>query len=281
MAEHFFIYNNQFYPEGAPVVSSGNRSLRYGDGLFETMKMINGKIINKEYHFERLFHGLTMLRFAVQENMDKYFFEKKINELVIKNGHEKAARIRLMLFRGDSGIFDFASNLPGYLIETFGINEEFRLNDKGLVVDIFPDARKSIDSFSNIKTNNYLPYIMAALYAKENELDDCLILNSYERICDSTIANVFIVKDKKIYTPPLSEACVAGVTRRSLLKREIFNKYIFIEKPLSDDELLLADELFLTNSIYHIRWVKKFRHKIYNNNIIKEIYKSLLQTIVE
>src|SRR5664279_1498152 len=105
MIEHFFIYNDKFYPEGAPVISSGNRSLRYGDGLFETMRMVKGKILNREFHFERLFCGLALLQFEFSKTLSGGFFEKKINELVTKNKNTGSARIRLMLFRGDGGIF--------------------------------------------------------------------------------------------------------------------------------------------------------------------------------
>jgi branched-chain amino acid aminotransferase len=280
MVEHFFIYNDKLYGADRAVISPGNRSLRYGDGLFETMKMIKGCIILKEFHFERLYNGLNVLQFDVPKILNRAFFEKKINELVSKNNDVSAARIRLMLFRGNGGIFDVQNNKPNYIIESFPINEVMKLNENGLVVDVFPDARKSIDAFSNLKSNNYLPYAMAGLFAKKNKLNDCIILNSFERICDSVIANVFIIRDNKIYTPPLAEGCVAGTMRRWLLEKINHKTYRVIEKSLTVIDILEADELFLTNSIYHIRWVKSFRDKNYTNVITKEIYKQIAQTIV-
>ncbi len=279
MIEHFFIYNNKFYKTGIPVISAGNRALRYGDGLFETMKIIKGRILNDTFHFERLFNGLTLLQFDIPKNFNPVFLQKRIKELLLKNNHDKVARIRLMIFRGNGGIFDPENLLPNYIIETWPLPNEINLNENGLVVDIFPGAKKSCDIFSNLKSNNYLPYVMAGLFAKENKLNDCIVLNSFERICDSAIANIFIVKGNNIYTPPLAEGCVAGVVRRWMLEKFKLEKFIVSEKNLSVNDLFMADEFFLTNSVYHMRWVKQFRERTYPNKISAEIYDYMLQTI--
>ncbi|MEO8415045.1 MAG: aminotransferase class IV [Ginsengibacter sp.] len=279
MMEHFFIYNNKFYPEDAPVISSGNRSLRYGDGLFETMRMVKGTIQNKEFHFERLFNGLSLLQFECPNILNAAYLGKKINELVAKNKHTGSARIRLMLFRGNGGIFDPENNKPNYIIESLDLASEMRLNENGLIVDVFPNAKKSCDIFSNLKSNNYLPYTMAGLFAKKNKLNDCIVLNTFDRICDSAIANIFIIEEENIYTPPLAEGCVAGVMRRWMLEKFSFKKYQVLENELSVDDVLNAEEFFLTNSIYHLRWVKNFRKKNYGNDKIREIYQHILQTI--
>ncbi len=278
MIEHFFCYNDKFYPADTPVINPGNRSLRYGDGLFETMKMIDGNIINKDFHFERLFSGLSILLFDIRKNFNAEFLEEKVKAIAAKNKHSDTARIRLMVFRASGGIFDPENHLPNYIIETWKL-DEMRLNENGLVVDIFPGARKSCDDFSNLKSNNYLPYVMAGLFAKKNKLNDCIVLNMHERICDSAIANVFIIEGNNIYTPPLAEGCVGGVMRRWMLEKFNLKKYKVVEKNLSVNVLMKADEFFLTNSIYYLRWVKSLREKNYGNTKTKEIYDHILQTI--
>jgi len=279
MAELFFIYNDKFYPANTPVITPGNRSLRYGDGLFETMKIVEGKIINKDFHFERLFTGLALLQFDIPKNFHASFLFGKISELVKKNNHVALARVRLMIFRGNGGIFDPENLRPNYIIESWPLSNQMTLNENGLVVDVFPGAKKSCDSFSNLKSNNYLPYVMAGLYANKNKLNDCIVLNSFDRVCDSAIANIFIIKKDKIFTPPLSEGCVAGVMRRWLLEKSRLKKYKILEKNFSLNDLENADEFFLTNSIYILRWVKAFRGKNYSNKIITEIYNHIVQTI--
>lgn len=279
MSELFFIYNNKFYPANTPVISSGNRSLRYGDGLFETMKMAKGRIINKDFHFERLFSGLALLQFDIPKNFHTAFLLEKIIELVKKNNHVASARVRLMIFRGNGGIFDPENLRPNYIIESWPLSNGMSLNENGLVVDVFPGARKSCDSFSNLKSNNYLPYVMAGVYAKKNKLNDCIILNSFDRVCDSAIANIFVIEKDRIITPPLSEGCVAGVMRRWLLEKSDLKKYKILQKNLSINDIESADEFFLTNSIYNLRWVKTFKGKEFGNKISREIYKHILQTI--
>ncbi len=279
MHEQFFYFNNKFYKNDSPVVSPANRGLRYGDGLFETMKSIKGKILNENFHFDRLFNGLDLLKFDVPKAFNKDFILKKIKELCVKNKHNDVVRIRLMIIRGSGGIFDPENFLPNYIIESWALDGKRQLNENGLVIDLFTEARKSCDNFSHIKSNNYLPYIMAGIYAKENKLNDCIVLNSYGRICDTAIANIFIIQKTKIITPPLSEGCVAGTMRRWMLEKFNLESYNVIEKELTQQDLLSADECFLTNSIYHIRWVKNFRDKSYTNSSVKKIYNHFIQTI--
>jgi branched-chain amino acid aminotransferase len=133
-----------------------------------------------------------------------------------------------------------------------------------------------MDVLSSLKTNNYLVYAMGAIHAKKHRFNDSLILNSSNRVCDSTIANVFWVKDKKVYTPPLSEGCVAGVMRANLLTRIPNEGLEVTEKEATEQDLLDADELFLTNALNGIRWVRQFRHKTYDNAIATRLYHSTI-----
>ncbi len=279
MIDQFFIFNNKFYANDSPVVSPSNRGLRYGDGLFETMKSIKGKIINEDFHFDRLFNGLQLLKFDIPKSFSKEFILKKIKELCSKNKHNDIARIRLMIIRGNGGIFDPENGFPNFIIESWPLAGITELNVNGLIIDLLPGAKKSCDNFSHLKSNNYLPYVMAGLYAKENKLNDCIVLNSFGRICDSAIANVFLIKGNKIMTPPLSEGCVAGTMRRWMLEKFNLENYKVLEKKLTEDDLLDADECFLTNSIFYMRWVKNFRNKNFTNSSVKKIYNHILQTI--
>ncbi len=279
MNEHFFIYNDACFHRDEPVINADNNALRYGDGLFETMRMHEGRIWNVDFHFERLFSGMKTLQFDIPEYFSKGFILRTVNELKFKNSILGNARIRLMIFRGDGNIFDSKNNSFNYIIETWPLTEAIELNEKGLILDIFPDARKSCDSFSNLKSNNYLPSVMAALFATKNKLDDAIIVNAFGRVCESAIANVFILKDYKIFTPPLLEGCVSGVMRRWMLEKFSLKNYKVVEKNLVTDELLNADEFFLTNSIHPVRWVKDFRGKTYGNNKVNEIFKYIIQHI--
>ncbi len=270
---HYINYNGKFLETDAPIVSSGNRGLRYGDGLFESMKFVNGEIQLDSFHFERLFHGLHLLQFRVPEHLTQEYLRDMVIELCSKNNLHASARIRLNVFRKNGGVYDRVDQTPDFVIETWALpDENLHLNQSGLIIDVYKEARKSCDSFSNIKSNNYLPYTMGALYAKQNNLNDCLILNTHDRICESTISNVFWIKESTIFTPPLSEGCVSGVMRRHLFRLLREHGYSINEKQLSISELHQADELFLSNAISGIRWVREFQNKQYTNQFTATIY---------
>ena len=153
-----------------------------------------------------------------------------------------------------------------------------RLNENGLVIDVFPDAAKSCDKYANLKSANFLPYSLAALFAKENKLNDCLLLNTAGHIADSTIANVFVISGEIIRTPGLDQGCVQGVMRRHLLAEMKLAGYPVTETAVSVSDFENADEVFLTNAINGIRWVRAFRDKTFTNSRTVEIYKRCLRT---
>ena len=180
-----------------------NRSYRYGDGLFETMKMQNGTIELSIFHFERLFDGLNLLKFIIPKLFTKEKLEQEVLQLCRKNNCDSLARIRFSVFRGNGGLYDENKTLQ-YVIESWPLSSTINsLNENGLLIYIYPDAEKSCYKFSNLKSANFLPYSMAALYAKENKLNDCLVFNTSGGVADSTIANIFLIKGDTISTPSL------------------------------------------------------------------------------
>jgi branched-chain amino acid aminotransferase len=272
----FFSYNGRFYKQGTPVISVDNRSLKFGDGLFETMKIVSGKLELKEYHFERLFNGMKILGFDIPPDFTSIFFEKEITELAKKNTGHKNLRARLMVFRGDGSLNDPKDHYPNYIIQTWPLPDVITLNTRGLIIDICPGVKKSIDILSNLKTNNFLPYALAAIHTQKNNLNDCIVLNTNGRICDTTVANIFIIKDNIVYTPSLKEGCIAGVTRRWMIEEMERSGIKIKEKPVTVEDIKTADEIFLTNSIYPMRWVKQFENIKYNNKQIKILYNKLI-----
>ena len=278
----YFNYNGRFFEQGVTVVSHDDRNYRYGDGLFETIKIVKGNVLFAEYHLERLFLGLKVLKFNTPSLFTKQKILTEIKALCEKNKCGDLARVRLSVSRGNGGLYDCDDKFS-YLIECWPLEQQAGdLNRNGLIVDVFPDARKSIDAFSNLKSANYLPYVMGAVWARENKLNDALILNQHNRICDATIANIFWIKANKIYTPPLSEGCVAGVMRRRILdcKLQIAKLGIDVnESVLTEDILVEADEVFLTNVVTGIRWVKECGNKVYQDGFTSKVFAEINRTI--
>lgn len=268
---NFVCFNGNFISADEPVFTSTNRSFRYGDGVFETMKLYKEKILFEKNHFERLMLGLKMLQ--IKNKMDVIQLIHEILELSKKNNCSGLARVRLAAYRNHQSEAD-------YFIEAVPLSYEVnQWNSEGVTIDIYPYARKSADAFANLKTANFLPYVLADIYSKQNGLDDAIVLNTLNALCDSSKANIFLIKNRKIYTPALHQGCINGIRRRFLideLKREgdgIFQTEVSVE------DLSSADEVFLTNSLFDLRSVKSFRDKEYSSEQTYLIYKQLIQPL--
>ena len=268
-------FNGVLQPAGHPLLTADNRGFRYGDGLFETMFVHNGQIRLMDHHFQRLLTGMKMLYFDAPPGFSA-LLQKQIPDLCIANAIEGPARVRLTLFRGDSSLFGPIDRSFQYIIQCWPIDTT---ETDGLNIGIFPNGRKSCDPLSNLKSNNYLVYTLAIHYAKEQRLDDCLVLNTADRVADSTISNLFYIKQREFYTPPLSEGGVAGVMRRFLLEALSQAGYKVHEQQTSIDDLLSADELFLTNALKGIRTVRCLQHRNYEDNWGRTVYEELLKML--
>src|SRR5882672_6829397 len=144
---NFISLNGRLMPASEPSLLAANRSYRYGDGLFETIKVQRGAILLSNYHFERLFAGLSLLKFQFN-HLAIAQLEKFILELCEKNNCLDLARVRLSIFRGDGNLKD-APGPAEFLIECWPLDPSIKeFNEQGLVIDIYPLARKTTDLFS-------------------------------------------------------------------------------------------------------------------------------------
>ena len=275
----YLIFNGKLLKPESGIISANSRGLRFGDGLFETIKSINSQLAFVDEHFARLWKGLQVLQFTIPKQFTPDHLEQEIQTLLKKNGHSKLARVRLTVFRGDGGLFDTTDHKPNYLVQSWALPDETgSWNSNGLVLGIYTDAKKSCDILSNLKHNNFLPYAMAALHAKKEKWNDAVLLNTEGSLCDTSIANIFLIKDEVVYTPALTEGCIAGVMRRNLIEKLTAAGYKLVEGKVSVDELLDADEVFLTNSIYNLRWVQSIGDKQYTNMQTQKIYAAFVST---
>jgi branched-chain amino acid aminotransferase len=252
-----------------------NSAFRYGYGLFETMLVEQGTVALWHYHSERLFEGIRQLDFDIPVLFTPDVLQEEIKRTVKKNQLEKLCRVRLQVYAGRGGMFD-NDQKSGYIIECFPLDRHItELNETGLVTGIAKGLFKSADSLSNMKTSNALIYAVAARYAKANKWNDALILNTSGNIIESTIANIFWIKGREIYSPPLIEGCIAGAMRRHLLEVLPQYGYTIHEAPLTVSTLKSADAVFLTNAIRKIKWIHTIDDKEYGIDMIPAIYRAI------
>jgi branched-chain amino acid aminotransferase len=179
--------------------------------------------------------------------------------------------VRLTLWRNEN-------NEADYLIEAWPLPRDIsRWNEEGYSIAIYPFARKSQDAFANIKSANYLPYVLADLYAKEHGLDEAIVLNSQNRIADASKANIFLIRNGEIYTPSLSQGCINGVMRRFLIDQLKLNGYRVHQEEITEEDIISAEEIFLTNALYGIRWVHSFHQRHYGHTTAYRFYKEFLK----
>ncbi|WP_442590453.1 aminotransferase class IV [Pedobacter sp. AW31-3R] len=272
MQQEYILHNNQFVEINQPILTGKNRGFRYGDGLFETMLMSGGKLKFPELHADRLQAGMNALKMEGGVLFDAYFLKQKTAELCKKNKLKDNIRFRLSVYRDGEGLYTPESNRTGYMLEATPLEHAgYELNKKGLIIDVFDEISKPVDKFSNYKTSNSLLFVMAGLYKKQNRLDEAFILNQHGFLCESISSNVFVVYDKQVYTPGLSEGCVAGVMRNAVMQMAKTNNISIIEAQINPEVLKEAEEVFITNATSGIRWVMGYGKKRYFNEVTKSL----------
>ena len=247
--------NGFLIDKGEKVFNPGNRSYKYGDGIFETIKVVEGKIQFWNDHYDRLKRGIEVLKLDDSNfSKDKWFQE--IERVVYKN-YYKYAKIRLSVYRDAPGLYTPNGNRIGFAVEGVRFDKgDFTFKPEGIVVGLYEEIKLSIDALSNAKTASALPYVMASIYKKEQGLDDVLLFNQEGNIAESANSNVFLVKDGKIFTPALTQGCIAGVMRKNVLLHCHLHKIDVEERAISLEEIKSADEIFLTNVIAGVQGVK-------------------------
>ena len=265
--DNYCILNGHLISIYEPSVSFSNRAFRYGDSLFESIRICNNKVMFLRDHITRLKLGMTVLRMNLPAELNTDNIHEFIINLLKHNVHAPNARVRLTVFRNNGGYYTPETNDISFLIESEELTTGYELNHKGFWVDIYADIKKSINKLSNIKTGNALMYVMAGIAKQSMKLDECFLINENGTICESISSNIFVVKNGTLYTAPLTEGCVAGVMRKQIMTLATENKILTFESAITSYTLMNGDEVFLTNSINGIQWVGQFKDKFYTNKM--------------
>ena len=255
-----------------------NRGFKFGDAVFETMRVNEGKLLYAEDHYFRLMAAMRIMRMEIPMPFTLEFFEAEVVRLVKEKGlTQGAARARFTVYRDADGFYTPNHNEVAYLIEANALEHRTYVLNKGdYEVDLYKDFYVSAQLLSTIKTNNKAINVIAGIFAKENELANCLLLNEKKQVVEALNGNLFLVKGNTIKTPPIEDGCLKGILRKQLIAHIQQNEELaLIEASISPFELQKADELFITNVIQGIVSISKYRKKRFGNAMAEQLTETL------
>lgn len=259
-------------------ISVQNRGFLYGDSVFETIRVINGKIIFWEDHYFRLMASMRIMRMEIPVNFSPEFIEEEIQCLIRENNLESSpARIRFTVYRKQGGYYSPETLNIEYVILAEKLPDPFYLlKGEPYEVELFKDHFINSGLLSTIKSNNRAVNVLGGIYARENGYQNCLLLNENKTVVEALNGNVFLVKENKVKTPPLSEGALNGIVRKQILAILKSMPEVEVEEvAISPFELQKADEMFITNVIVGIQPITKFRKKEFGVEVTTELLSKL------
>lgn len=271
-------FNGVIVQDQQAQLSVNNRGYAYGDSVFETIRVVAGKVIFWEDHYFRLMASMRIMRMEIPSSFSPEFLESEIKDLVLANNlQDSPARIKISVFRNEGGYYTPTTREIGYVITASQLDASFYLLDEERYeVELFKDHYINSGLISTIKTNNRAVNVLGSIFASENDYQNCLLLNENKSVVEALNGNLFLVKDNKIKTPPLLDGALNGITRKQLIDIiKLMPEYALEEASISPFELQKADELFVTNVIVGIRPISKYRKKEFGHAIAKELLSKL------
>ncbi|MFN4027809.1 MAG: aminotransferase class IV [Flavobacterium sp.] len=264
------------------LLTASNRSFLYGDGVFETLKILNNQILFFEDHYFRLLASMRIIRMQIPMNFTLEYLEEQILTLVREQNCHEAARVRLTVFRNEGGYYKPTDNSVSFIIQASALSvKPYVIDEVTFEVDLYKDFTVAKQLLSTLKTNNKLIQITASIFAQENGLDTCLLINEEKNVIEAANGNLFMLLNGQLITPPITEGCLNGIMRKQILKlAKELDGIEMIEQPISPFDLQKADELFITNVIIGIQPITKYRKKEFEKTKAKQLLEKLNQTIL-
>ncbi|HAN77152.1 MAG TPA: 4-amino-4-deoxychorismate lyase [Bacteroidales bacterium] len=281
--EQFLLHNGEFYPTGIPVIQADNRSFKFGDGVFESIRVYGENIMFLAEHLDRLKRACQVLQLDIPlaigtvENLTEQIFK-----LLHRNRWFIGTKIRVTVYRKAGGLFAPEHSAAEWLIEAQNLEHGFySMNSKGLIVGIYSDVRKVYNKLSFFKSSSSLLYVTAGLFQMQNRLDDVLLLNNHNFIVEGLSSNIFLVKGNFLLTPSLDQGCVEGIMRAQVIRIAEQNGFkVFDNCAIEPTDLVKSEEVFLTNSA-GIRWVSGFEQKRFFNKTATFFLNELNKEVVK
>jgi branched-chain amino acid aminotransferase len=255
-------YNGKLLSSTTEITTT-NRGFLYGDAVFETFKFANNKILFLEDHYFRMMASMRIVRMEIPMSFTMEYIEEQLLNLVHANEFKDSARIRMTVYRNEGGLYLPTTKSISFLIQAFPLqNQLYAINQQPYEVDLFKDFVVTKQLLSTVKTTNKMINVVGSIYANENNLQNCLLLNNEKNVVEALNGNLFMLINSKLITPPISDGCLNGIMRKQVLEitKKLENIEV-VEASISPFDLQKADELFITNVITGIQPITKYRKK--------------------
>ncbi|HRZ74555.1 MAG TPA: aminotransferase class IV [Flavobacterium sp.] len=265
----------------ADSVLMHNRAFLYGDAVFETLKLVNGKVLFMEDHYFRLMASMRIIRMQIPMNFTLEYLEELIIQLAERNSCSASCRVRLTVYRNDGGYYLPLTRSVSFLISVKPMdNHVYTISNESYEVELFKDFYVTKQLLSTIKSTNRLINTVGSIFAEENGYQNCLLLNEEKNVVEALNGNIFMLIGNQLITPPLSEGCLNGVMRKQILTLAKNTAGIeVIEKAISPFDLQKADELFITNVISGTQPITKYRKKEFESLFAKVLLEKLNELV--
>lgn len=254
-----------------------NRGFLYGDAVFETLKVLDGKVLFLEDHYFRLMATMRIVRMEIPMNFTMEYFEEQILNLTATLDSSASYRVRFNVFRQPGGFYLPKTNMVDFFVTAVALeNALYSFDAAAYEVELFKDFHLTKQLLSTLKSNNKLVQVTGSVFAAENGYQNCLLMNDQKNVVEALQSNLFMRNGNVLITPPVSDGCLNGIMRKQILgiARKIENLEV-IETSISPFDLQKADELFLTNVIQGIQPVTKYRKKEYKTELASELLTKL------
>ena len=263
--------------ESSSISIENNRGFLFGDSVFETIKVMDNKVLFLEDHYFRLMASMRICRMEIPMNFTMEYFESQIVTLISSLEKNNSYRVRFSVYRESEGFYLPKSRNVQFIVTASPLSSDlYSIGKEIYEVELYKDFYIQKQLLSALKTNNKMLQITGSIFASENGYDNCLVLNDEKNVVEALQSNLFMKTGNVVVTPPVSDGCLNGVMRKQVL--EILKKIEGIEVneiSISPFDLQKADELFLTNVISGIQPITKYRKKEYTTEFASEVVKRL------
>lgn len=265
-------FNGNLIKAESAAIAFDNRGLNYGDAIFETMKVCNGKIYFWKDHYQRLISSMKILKMEVPFNFSSEFLAAEILKTIRTSENKNTSfRSKILVWRNSGGKYTPKTNGAEFAISVETLdNSLYVLNENNYEVELFEDYFIPSHLLSTLKTNNKITNVLGSIFAEENGFQNCFLLNEKQQTVEALNGNIFLVSGKTIKTPPLADGCLNGIMRKQLIS--ILNEsseFNFEEASISQNAIENADEMYITNVIQGIVPITKYRNKKFGNEVAK------------